>query len=159
MKEKNIIVDLDGTIAFDDHRRKLIPDEGWDAYFAACVNDVPNLALIKVMHMFELQGYKIHILTGRAEFTMEDTVKWLSHYDVPYHNIMMRKDEDYDSSSRDSNPDNFKSDEAVKTEMLENVGLNSDNVLVVLDDRDVMLKFWRDNGYMAWQVRPEGKLY
>lgn len=160
MKEKiNIIVDLDGTISFDDHRRKLIPDEGWDAYFAACVNDEPNLRLIEVMRVFVIQGFKLHILTGRAECTMEATFKWLDHHDVPYHNLMMRRNEDYDSTSRDSDPDNFRSDEDVKNEMLINAGLNVDNVLVVLDDRDVMLKFWRESGYMAWQVRPEGKLY
>lgn len=157
--KRNIIVDLDGTIAFDDHRRKLIPAEGWDAYFAACPNDEPNPQVIEVMHMFNQKGYRIHILTGRAECTMEATANWLTRHDVPYHNIMMRKDSDYDSSSHDSNPDNFRSDEDVKAEMLENAGLSADNVFLVLDDRDVMLDFWRKNGFTAWQVRPEGKLY
>lgn len=156
---KNIIVDLDGTISLDDHRRHLIPAEGWTAYFEACVDDAPNDPVIEAMKAFRDAGYHIHILTGRCETVREQTQAWLDNNKVPYNSLHMRKAADYDPTSTDSNPDNFRSDEDVKREMLQLQGLGAENVLMVLDDRDVMLKFWRENGYQAWQVRPEGKLY
>lgn len=158
MAKTNIIIDLDGTISFDDHRRHLIPTEGWDAYFNACGGDTPNHSVIALMGLY-FPNFQIHILTGRAEMTRRATVMWLGEHKVQYDNLLMRSNDDYLSSSTDSNPDSFRSDEDVKREMLAQLSLTPDNVLMVLDDRDVMIKFWREEGFDAWQVRPEGKLY
>ena len=53
---KIVIADLDGTIALIEHRRHwldvskhpdLLSDERWRKFFAECVNDKPNLPVIR----------------------------------------------------------------------------------------------------------------
>lgn len=46
------IFDLDGTLALNEHRQYLVQGEtkNWGAFFAACVNDEPNVPVIDTMH-------------------------------------------------------------------------------------------------------------
>ncbi len=155
---KNIIVDLDGTIAIDEHRRPLIKSEGWNAYFNACLGDEPNQCVIDFMRSLQLQ-YHIHILTGRAEYTRQMTDEWLRLNEVVYHNLLMRQNGHFDPTATSSDEKVFRPDHAVKQDMIDKLQLTPANTLCVLDDTDHMVKFWREKGFDCWQVRPQGVRY
>ena len=67
----NIIFDLDGTLALDDHRKHFILGEkkDWHSYFDACGLDEPNMPIIDTLKALYLNGHSIEIWTGRSEGT------------------------------------------------------------------------------------------
>jgi hypothetical protein len=44
-------------------------------------------------------GDEIHILTGRRETARFETIKWLNRYDVPWHFLRMRREDDLESNT------------------------------------------------------------
>ncbi len=95
---KNIIFDLDGTLALIDDRRVLsTKDNGkidWDIFFDPNnINlDKPNQPVIKVAQMFKDNGFRIVILSGRLKTTKDVTKKWLEKFNVPFDVLKMRPD-------------------------------------------------------------------
>lgn len=152
--KRNIIVDLDGTLALDDHRRHLITSAGWEAYFYKCFDDEVNHAVVALVQALYHCNYYIHIFTGRSVIVVGETQEWLRNHKVPHHKLLMRKLEDCDHSSKDHT--GFRCDTEVKMEMLTSSGLSVDNVLFILDDRDDMTAFWRSQGFDCFQVREQG---
>lgn len=139
-----IIVDLDGTIALNDHREHFIKQDppDWDAFFEACDGDSPNEPLINIMTAlyYGLDGsVEIIILSGRSDQVSSKTVHWLKKHRVLYHRLIMRPHGDYTP------------DEQLKQQMLDEYGLNPD---LVLDDRDKVVAMWRSLGIPCWQVAP-----
>lgn len=61
------IFDLDGTLALIEHRRHFVENGSakWDEFYAACVDDKPNPAVIEVMEQLLLYGNDIWIFSGR----------------------------------------------------------------------------------------------
>lgn len=155
---KHLIVDLDGTLALDDHRRPLIPTQGWKAYFEACVGDTLNRPVARFVRMMYQNGYKVHILTGRCNSVRLQTEEWLHRHGVQWDDLSMRADGSYDPTGTSMHKD-FRPDHEVKLEMIQQLNLTPEKVFACLDDRDHMVKFWRDMGFTCWQVRPEGTLY
>lgn len=158
-----IICDLDGTLAFDDHRRPLIPTKGWAAYFAACKDDVLNESVARFIGVWNGASafHSVVILTGRCESVRAETEEWLQAHGVAFAHLLMRPADSYDpnGTSATGGGGHWVSDEQVKLNMVQQLGLNPNNVLCCLDDRDHMVKFWRSMGFDCWQVRPEGVLY
>ena len=154
--KKNIIVDLDGTLAYDDHRRPLISSHGWSTYFAALQKDEPNLDLITLLQ--HLSGVmKIHIFTGRCDSVKKETEDWLSTHKVPYDVLCMRpKDTPYPNFHKPLSEQAFVTDSELKFKMLERYSLHPYNVVMVFDDRNEMVDWWRLRGFSCSQVRPEG---
>ena len=134
-----IIVDLDGTLALNDHRQHYLEGEkNWDAFFEACDKDDPNWPVIRTVRLLDEAGYKILIFSGRVERTRRKSEKWLAQYGVPFERLVMRPNENY-------NPD-----DALKEQWLNKVG--KDRVFFVLDDRDKVVRMWRDQGLSCFQV-------
>ena len=138
MNKNVVIFDLDGTIADIEDRRKLStkPDGkiNWSKFF-----DPQNVSLDKPVHAvianvqaLKAAGYKIIIL---------------SKYNVPFDFIRMR-------------PINhrwqFIADDKLKKEWLDEMfpDNNKDHILCVFDDRDKVVKMWRENGLNCFQVAP-----
>lgn len=160
MEDKiNVIVDLDGTLAIDDHRRPLISSHSWSEYFAACVDDPVNESVKSICLLLAQTGHFIHILTGRSERVRAQTTEWLGRHAILYHNLLMRSPNDYDPTAKCNSPTHFRPDSEVKEDMINSLKLKPENTLMVLDDRDHMVIFWRELGFDCWQVRPEGLVF
>lgn len=137
-----VIFDLDGTIALIEHRRHFVTGEkkDWRAFFAACVDDKPNRAVIAVMNIFITAGYKIVICSGRSDEVQDETLDWLRRYRVPFDCLWMRPAGD------------FTPDAELKQKWLDS--MDKSQILCVFDDRDSVVKMWRDNGISCFQVAP-----
>ena len=167
LKMKNtVIFDLDGTLANIDVRRdKSLKPNGklnWDIFAApnSILNwDKPNAPVIKMAQMFKADGFKIVIFSGRNDRGFDATVQWLDNNDVPFDLLVMRPDKFKDKSwpIADGNPATsdmrFMPDEILKKKMLDTF-VDINDVFLVVDDRDKVVKMWRDLGLNTFQVAP-----
>jgi len=144
---KQIICDLDGTIALCEHRVHLVrqgtPD--WDAFFRACDQDEPNWPVIHTLialaeHHDRRRDAEITIFSGRSDMVKKETQVWLAEYLVPHHHLRMRPEGD------------FRPDDLVKKEWLLEIGV--ENVLFTIDDRQSVVDMWRAMGLTCFQVAP-----
>ena len=145
--KNTIIFDLDGTLAIIDKRRELSTKPNgkldWGKFFNSTniKLDEPNLPVIKMAQLFSEQGFNIVILSGRSNKTETATRSWLSENKVPFNKLIMRNSE----------TDHFTPDWVLKKNMLdENLDIN--DVFLVVDDRDRVVKLWRSLGLTTFQV-------
>ncbi len=135
-KEKAIIVDVDGTLA--DMKGVRGPFD-WDKVSL----DKPHLDVIEMIQDFaSLNKYKIIITTGRDGSCMQDTVKWLVEYKVPFNDFFMRPEGD------------FRKDNIIKSEIYMDHIRPKYDVKFVVDDRDQVVEMWRSLGLRVLQVAP-----
>ena len=135
---KAIIVDTDGTIAthYDSKGNQL--REHHD--YAQVGIDLPVPEIIHLVQMYEYRGYHIVIVTGRMDHCRKETIEWLIDNNVEFDELFMRKFKDF-------RPDNI-----VKSEIYEAYIEEQYDVEFVLDDRDRVVKMWRDRGLKVLQV-------
>ena len=144
MKTK-IIFDLDGTLALIDKRRALATKENgklnWDEFFKPqnIQLDEPNVPIIETFKALKAQGYEMLIFSGRDEISRNETLDWLTNHGVYPDMLLMRL--------RGSHTP----DDILKKSWLDMVG-GADEVFCVFDDRDKVVKMWRDNGITCCQV-------
>jgi hypothetical protein len=145
--KKFVIFDLDGTIANIDHRRHFVEgkgsratDEEWRCFFAACVDDRPNEPVIETLRALRAQGYRIIILSGRSDEVGDETKAWLKENQVPYDELYMRPE------------GNYEPDQKWKARFLGKFA--PAEILCVFDDRDKVVRMWRDHGIPCFQVAP-----
>ena len=168
--KNTIIFDLDGTLAIIDKRRILagktvggVPTDkmDWDVFFDAdnIKLDEPNIPVIKMAQTFHKDGFKIVIFSGRNDRSFHTTKQWLNDHDVPFDLLVMRPDKFKDKSwpIADGNPATpdmrFMPDEILKKKMLD-AFVDINDVFLVVDDRDKVVKMWRDLGLNTFQVAP-----
>lgn len=141
-----VISDLDGTIALIEHRRPILSDDSkkmdqrWRDFFAACDKDEPNVPVILTLSALKSFGHEIVILSARSDEVKDKTLTWLEFYEVPYDRLYMRKAGD------------FTVDCELKKEWLK--GFDLSEILCVFDDRDSVVKMWREHGLNCFQVAP-----
>lgn len=139
MSRRHLIVDLDGTVADASHRLRLLPD--WDAFYSACDGDTPHEDIIMLVNLFHLKGQcTINYLTGRVERVRYKTLAWMMQNNCAPGNLLMRPDGDH------------RMDSELKLEMAQKAGLTPKNVFFALEDRDQVVRMWRENGYRCLQV-------
>jgi len=165
MNKNTVIFDLDGTLANIDARRsKSAKPNGkldWDIFFDAdnIKLDKPNHPVIKTAQMFHDNGFKIVIFSGRNDRSFDATVSWLKTHDVPHDLLVMRPDKFKENSwpIADGNPATsdmrFMPDDILKKKMLDTF-VDIDDVFLVVDDRNKVVKMWRDLGLNTFQVAP-----
>ena len=164
--KNTVIFDLDGTLANIDSRRDIsMKPNGkldWDIFAAPnsiLALDEPNAPVIKMAQMFKADGFKIVIFSGRNDRGFDATVQWLNDFKVPFDLLVMRPDKFKDKSwpIADGNPATpdmrFMPDEILKKKMLD-AFVDIDDVFLVVDDRDKVVKMWRDLGLNTFQVAP-----
>ena len=136
--KNTIIFDLDGTLALIDKRREVSTNPNgrldWDKFFdpSNIKLDEPNPPVIKTAQLFAEQGFNIVILSGRSNKTEVATRSWLSKNKVPFNKLIMR----------DSETNHFTPDWVLKKNMLDEQ-LDINDVFLVVDDRDRVVKLWR----------------
>jgi len=164
--KKTVIFDLDGTLADIDVRRdkSLMPNGKLDWKIFASPSsimdwDKPNAPVIKMAQMFKADGFKIVIFSGRNDRGFHATKDWLKIHNVPFDLLVLRPDKFKDESwpIADGNPATgemrFMPDETLKKKMLDTF-VDIDDVFLVVDDRDKVVKMWRDLGLNTFQVAP-----
>lgn len=175
MKRPLYIFDLDGTLALIEHRRHFVEspakqcydcggrnsrncvqcgDMGWDkfkpnwdAFHAACVDDVPSYPVIDTMNRLHRTS-DIWIFSGRSDAVRAQTKLWLAmHTELNEHDlthqVRMRKSGD------------FTPDDVLKESWYDAMSLDDKHRLVaVFDDRDRIVEMWRQRKVACFQVAP-----
>ena len=150
--QNTVIFDLDGTLALI-HTRREIADAGdgkidWDTFFdpANIYLDMPNEPVVNMAKLLYEADYNIVIFSGRSARTEEATREWLTMAGVKYHDLHMRPDDEADGGQWHFMPDN-----ELKQRWLNTV-VDRKDVFLIFDDRDQVVKMWRENGLTVFQV-------
>ena len=124
-----IICDLDGTIALIGDRS---PYDG-----ASCEKDLVNEPVRSIL---QTSGKAIVFVSGREDKYKTQTLAWLEKHGIKFESLYMRKSGD------------MRKDSIVKQEIYDQFILDKYNVAFVLDDRDQVVRVWRDLGLTCLQV-------
>lgn len=138
------IFDLDGTLSDADHRRPILDDHSnphrWAQFYDACDRDEPRVGAIHTFKELVLRN-DCWIWSGRTDRVRQKTEDWLLRYGVFPHDMKMR-------SEGDNTPD-----DVLKKTWYDALPLEDKARLVAtFDDRDRMVKMWRDLGIQCYQV-------
>lgn len=140
------LFDIDGTIADLTHRLphiQKIPKD-WDSFFGACPDDAPIPHIIELARDLSKQATVIFV-SGRSDKVRTETEAWISTHvwgeDRPHKSpLVMRKEGDH-------RPDNL-----VKAELLDEVLSHGWKPIMAFDDRNQVVKMWRERGIPCAQV-------
>ena len=147
MNKNTVIFDLDGTLADITARKELATKPNgkldWDVFFdpSNIKLDVPNSPVVKLAQMLAEDGFTIIIFSGRSDKTKFTTRSWLSNNRIPFHKLVMR----------DSKINHYTPDDILKKDMLDKY-VDINDVFLVVDDRNKVVKMWRSLGLTVFQV-------
>jgi hypothetical protein len=134
-KPKVILCDIDGTLALLGNRNKYDPTTG---------DDILNYPIANILEVYDKQKVlpvDLILISGREDKYQDFTVKWLKKYNLTHYKALyMRKSGDY------------RKDYVIKKEIFEKFIKDKYDVLFVLDDRDQVVRMWRDLGLTCLQV-------
>jgi len=135
-----VIFDLDGTLADVQHRRHFVEgkNKNFNAFYKACIDDKPNLPVIRAAQALHASGHTIWIFSGRSDLVIKETKIWLANHQIPYSKLLMRKNGDY-------TPDDVLKWNWIKPDW-------KDRVLCIYDDRKKVVDMWRAKGITCFQV-------
>jgi len=132
---KAILCDIDGTLAILGERNRYDPSSG---------EDLLNYPIANILSVYTKQTVfpvVLILISGREEKYRDLTEKWLKKHGIThYQDFYMRKTND------------FRKDFVIKKEIYEKFIKNKYAVLFVLEDRDQVVKMWRDEGLTCLQV-------
>ena len=152
------IFDLDGTLCDITHRRHHVQQDqskgsiklpwkpNWPQFYKDCVHDTPKPAVIHTLRCLAAHS-DVYVWSGRSDEVYEETVDWLQKHVMwgsgRLLELTMRK-------SGDHTPD-----DVLKSRWYDEMS-NDDKARLVatFDDRDRMVKMWRDLGITCFQVAP-----
>lgn len=139
---KAVYCDLDGTLCDCEHRRHHVEQNRWDLFFGGMCDDTIIKHTEEVLRALHAAGYCIIIGTARPNENgyKQMTEDWLKRHDIPYDAIYMRKGGDY------------RKDSIVKIEILEEMLNDGWDIQFALDDRDQVVKAFREYGLPVLQV-------
>ena len=120
--------ELDGTLClFKSHRSPYDTAKGEDDLLCDVVSELIN-------------GKNVILVSGREDKFREKTERWLTKHNIEYIDLFMRQTGDN------------RNDAVVKQEIYDNHIKGKYDINFVLDDRDRVVKMWRDNGLKCLQV-------
>ncbi len=142
MSNKTWIFDMDGTLADSRWRQHHLMGikKDWKAWNTGMIHDLPNEEIIQFTHIAKEMGINVIICTGREILYKQDTEDWLKMHGVPYDMLFMRKEKDY------------RKDQFIKKEMLEAIKFLGYEPELSFDDRDRVVKMWREEGIRCFQI-------
>ena len=144
--KKTVIFDLDGTLALIDKRRALATKFNgkinWKVFFNPknISLDQPNIPVIEMAKTLKSSGYSIVIFSGRDSISREETINWLKKFKVPYDVLKMRPEGSYTP------------DDTLKLNWLNELFPDKNDIMCIFDDRDKVVKMWREQGLTCMQV-------
>lgn len=137
-KPRAIICDIDGTLA---HRQEIggIARSPYDWHRVS--EDMVDENIAELIRKLNASGLWIAIFSGRDSVCHAQTTKWLNDNKIPYDGLYMRPQGDN------------RKDSVVKRELYEKHIKDKYDVLCVLDDRNQVVKMWREElGLTCLQV-------
>jgi phosphoglycolate phosphatase-like HAD superfamily hydrolase len=144
--KKVVIFDLDGTLALIDARRaKAAKANGklnWGVFFAPenIQLDEPNEPVIESFKALQKSGFTVGIFSGRDDISRDETKNWLDMHGIEPAFLKMRR---HGSSIPD---------DTLKKAWLHDIMKLGHTVMCVFDDRDKVVKMWRENNIPCFQV-------
>lgn len=149
-RRKCVIVDIDGTVALMrkgqegkrgpyDWDRVDEDDPNWDVIELVQLLILANRAQ-RASPFFPDRGFDLVMVSGRKEQCRARTKSWLAGFGIIPALLLMRPDSD-------NRPDH-----ELKLEILQRDILPLYNVMFAIDDRDAVVKMWRDQGITCLQV-------
>jgi len=135
------IFDIDGTIANAEHRVHHLkgPKKNWEEFLSLAHKDKPIQDTIDMMNHLH-DDYIICLITGRSEETRRSTEDWLVRHGCYCDHLWMRPKGD------------MREDAIVKKEIYEQNAKSFYKCRGVFEDRDRVVKMWRDLGLICYQV-------
>ena len=142
MAEELVIFDIDGTLANISERIHHIKrkPKNWNAFNAGMAQDKAIHSMVRLCNILYASGLRIILCSGRNERNRLETVEWLSKQGVNYHELLLRRDEDY------------RPDSVVKRELIQD--LDKSKILFVVEDRSRVVEMWRSEGLVCLQCAP-----
>lgn len=131
-KNNCYIFDIDGTLAERGDRGPF----DWDRVG----EDTLKADVFKVLDLLFEWGIFMFIFSGRDSICRKETEEWLRKHDIEYDDLYMRAEGDN------------RKDSIIKQELFEQHIEGKYNCLGVFDDRDQVVKMWRDIGVTCFQV-------
>lgn len=137
-KPKAFLVDIDGTLAHMNGRSPF----DWKRVGEDELDEIVSDVVWDIWAGSEGRGftYKVLVMSGRDESCRAETAKWLDHHAIPWNYLYMRKEND------------MRADNIVKAELFDEYVRNKYDVKFVLDDRDQVVRMWRQMGLTCLQV-------
>lgn len=126
------LVDIDGTLAKMNGR-------GPHDYHRVLEDSLNPDVVATVKELYE-NGQRIILMSGRPNRCREDTERWLARYGIMYTDLFMRADGD------------GRNDAIVKYELFNEHIRGKYRVVAVFDDRDRVVRMWREIGLTVFQV-------
>lgn len=139
MKEKAIIIDLDGTLCNTTHRQYFMEQhpKDWNSFYQHLVFDKPH-EWCKEIYMRFKDHYNILFVSGRPRDYEKQTTEWLMSNGFPGALYM-----------RDSG--DFRKDSIIKEELYRRLIEPKYDVLFCIDDRKQVVEMWRSIGLTCLQ--------
>lgn len=138
------IFDMDGTLCDSDHRKHHLENgkKDWAGWFRNMDQDPVHEDVADFYNYAIERNIPVFICTGRDEGYRSVSQFWLDQNGFFPDGLYMRRTGD----RRD--------DSIVKKEMLEEIRALGYNPVLAFDDRDRVVKMWRENGVRCFQVAP-----
>lgn len=143
-KDTAVIIDIDGTLAH------MVDRSPYD--YTKVSEDTPDTSIIPIIQALDIANgalggtLQFIIVSGRDHTCREDTIAWLDRYGVPYDQLFMRDANVVDEKG------NKVADTIIKNEIYEREINGKYKVVAVFDDRDQVVKMWRQKGLKVLQV-------
>ena len=151
----DIICDIDGTLMNVEkrveyakkHKKDTDRVMDWDIFLNPMVMlefDTPNkdvVGVIKSLYHSDWENYNLIITSARNERHRDVTRLQLKNAGIQYDAMYLRDDGD------------FRPDDIVKAELLGKIITDGYNPTVAFDDRNQVVKKWRELGIKCYQVR------
>lgn len=143
-RDRIIICDIDGTLSDCRPRLHYVTQEpkNWKKFFEEAISDEPHHWCVELVRILNNVGFQIHLVSARPDTYMGLTQDWLEMHRVPYNRLIMREEGDY------------RKDDLVKQEILDEFFPELDKILFVIDDRLPVVEMWRRNGLICLQCNP-----
>ena len=127
-----IIVDIDGTLAYNDGHRGFFE-------WGKVGGDRVNTEIADLVNTLS-EEYVVVVMSGRDSICRNETEKRLRDNDIHFDKLFMRKEND------------MRADEVIKKELFNDNVKGKYYVEFVLDDRNKVVNMWRELGLRCLQV-------
>ena len=144
MSLNKLIFDVDGTLLDIEHRRHFVSDgnNDWKSFLDPKVmeGDTPNQPVVDVAIALRDAGAEIVVVSARNERHREVTENQLRRAGVEFSHLFLREDDD------------FRPDSEFKRDVLHALRDADWHPDLVFDDRNQVVKVWREEGVPCFQV-------